>query len=60
MRRSMLVFNKAFVGTEIKLTYCAMQDENFKQNGWFLDRYSRDIVFSEYIKLVGYLIQGKL
>lgn len=60
MRRTRLVFNKVFQGTEIRLTYCASRDENFKPDGWFLDSYSRNIVFSEYIKLVGYWILGRL
>jgi len=60
MRRSRLVFNKAFQGTGINLTYCSALEKSFTPNGWFTDKYSRDIVFSEYIKIVGYWIEDKL
>ncbi len=60
MRRTMLVFNKAFKDTDIKLTYCASEDKSFKPNGWYTDNYSSDLVFSEYIKTVGYWVEGRL
>ena len=60
MRRSRLVFNKAFQNTGIKLTFCSFQDKYFKSEWWFMDTYSRHIVISEYEKLIGYFIEGRL
>ena len=60
MRRSRLVFNKAFKNTGIKLVFCSVQDIKFKPKWWFTDNYSRTIVIAEYEKLVGYFIEGRL
>lgn len=60
MRRSRLVFNKAFKNTGIKLVFCSVQDTRFNPKWWFTNAYSRHIVISEYEKLVGYFIEGRL
>ena len=60
MRRSMLVFNKAFKATEISLVYCSAPEEGFTSKRWWTDRYSINLVCSEYIRLVGYFVKGQL
>jgi len=60
MRRSRLVYNKAFKNTGIKLIFCSVQDTNFKPKWWFINNYSRNVVISEYEKLLGYFIEGRL
>jgi uncharacterized SAM-binding protein YcdF (DUF218 family) len=54
MRRSRLVYKKAFHGTGISLTYCSAVDKEYKPDKWWKDRYTTDIVISEYTKLIGY------
>lgn len=60
MRRSSLVFNKAFKNTGIKLIFCSAQDINFKPKWWLTNNYSTNIVISEYEKLVGYFFEDRL
>jgi uncharacterized SAM-binding protein YcdF (DUF218 family) len=60
MLRSKLVFNKAFKGTGIKLTFCSSQSKKFKPQCWFTDKYSRHVTISEYKKLLRYFVKGRL
>jgi len=60
MRRSRLVFNKEFKGTGISLTFCNAKDKNFIAAKWWTNSYSLNIVQSEYLKLMGYFIEGRL
>jgi uncharacterized SAM-binding protein YcdF (DUF218 family) len=60
MRRSRIVFNKVFKGTGINLTFCSSKDHNFTPEKWWTNNYSRNIVCSEYIKLIGYFVAGRL
>lgn len=55
-RRSKLIFNKVFSGTNIQLTYCASEGEYFDQSKWWLSNKSAMIVINEYIKFVGYAL----
>ncbi len=60
MRRSSLVFNKAFRKSGVKLTFCSVEDVRFKPKKWFMDKTSRSITALEYKKLIGYFILGRL
>ncbi len=60
MKRSSLVFNKAFKDTDISLTYCSLNQDGFTPEKWWSNSYSFKLVFSECIKIVGYFVQGKL
>ncbi|MBC8061695.1 MAG: YdcF family protein [Clostridiaceae bacterium] len=60
MRRSRLVFNKTFKNTGIKLTFCSVEDTEFNPKWWFTKYHSINIVLSEYAKIVGYFLKGRL
>ena len=60
MKRARLVFKKVFNGTGIDLRFSISDDKNFKPNNWWTDAYSRKIVITEYAKLLGYLVKGRL
>ena len=60
MRRSRFVFNKVFKNTGIKLIFCSVEDVSFNPKWWVINTHSRQVVISEYIKIVGYFIEGKL
>ncbi len=60
MRRSRLVFKKEFRGTDVRLVYCSAADPEFNPSKWWADWYSRNKVMTEYIKIAGYFVQGKL
>ena len=60
MRRSKLVFKKAFKDTDISLVYCSAEEDGFIPEKWWTDRYSFNRVFSEYIRLAGYFVRGQL
>ncbi|MGE0267501.1 MAG: YdcF family protein [Candidatus Omnitrophota bacterium] len=51
MRRSVMLFNRAFRMSGINLTYIPVADSWFKSDRWWKSSDGRRIVFSEYIKL---------
>lgn len=55
-RRSKMIFNNVFSGTNIQLTYCASGGEYFDQSKWWLSNKSAMIVINEYIKFIGYAL----
>ncbi len=59
-RRSMLVFKKAFRDTGVSFVYCSSDDEGFTPAKWWSNGYSFRLVMSEYVKLAGYFVQGRL
>ena len=60
MRRSRLVFKKAFRDTDIRLVYCSAANGDFTPAKWWTNGYGFKLVLSEYVKLAGYFVQGKL
>lgn len=60
MRRARLVFNKIFKDTNETLFYCATNDSNFNPEKWWSNIKSIKQTISEYIKLVAYLLEGRL
>ncbi len=60
MRRSKLVFKKAFKDSDIDLVYCSVNEDGFDPEKWWTNKYSFKLVLSEYIKIAGYFVQGKL
>lgn len=60
MRRAELVFKKVFEDTNIKLTFCSVKDYVYNPTLWFLHWSSIKIVFSEYLKLIGYFVKGRV
>jgi uncharacterized SAM-binding protein YcdF (DUF218 family) len=60
MRRSRLVFEKAFKDADIRLVYCSSAAEGFTPAKWWANSHGFKTVCSEYIKLIGYFVQGKL
>ena len=55
MRRVKLNFERAFEGSEMKLTYVA-SDSNYQAGLWWTNKYSVGVTGSEYIKIVGNLV----
>ena len=60
MRRSKLVFKKEFKDTDIDLVYCSVNEDGFNPEKWWTNSYSFKLVLSEYVKIAGYFVQGKL
>jgi len=60
MRRSRLVFEKAFEDAGIRLVYCSSAAEDFTPAKWWANSRGFKAVCAEYIKLAGYFVQGKL
>jgi hypothetical protein len=60
MRRSRLVFEKAFKDADIRLVYCSSAAEGFTPAKWWANSHGFKTVCSEYIKLIGYFVPGKL
>lgn len=54
MRRAKLVFGRVFRNTGVKLIYCSTKDSGFNVDGQCKNEIDRQIVRSEYIKLVYY------
>jgi len=54
MRRTKLVFGRVFSGAGVKLLYCPTKDSGFNVDGQCKSDIDRQIVRSEYIKLVYY------
>ena len=52
MRRTKLNYNRAFKGSDIKLTYIATESR-YHSLLWWTDKYSIGVTGSEYIKLIG-------
>ena len=55
-RRSKMIFNNVFKGSNIKLTYCASAGEYFNKDKWWVSNKSAMIVINEYIKFIGYAL----
>ena len=55
-RRSKMIFNNVFKGSNIKLTYCASVGEYFDKEKWWVSNKSAMIVINEYIKFIGYAL----
>lgn len=56
MRRSQYIFNKVFYGSGVRLTYCAAPVPNYSPTFWWTTTSGWSYTFSEYKKLIGYLI----
>lgn len=54
MRRTKLVFGRVFKNTGVKLLYCSTKDSGFNVDGQCKSDIDRQIVRSEYIKLIYY------
>jgi uncharacterized SAM-binding protein YcdF (DUF218 family) len=54
MRRSKMLFNKVFKGSNIKLIYCSATDREYNPQKWWVNTFGIKTTVSEYIKLVYY------
>ncbi len=60
LRRVSLVFTRAFRGSGLTVTYHAPPRNWFSTDHWWQRRKDTVQVLLEYIKLTGYLVQGRL
>lgn len=56
MRRTKMLFNRAFKKSDISLTFCASSSKYFNPNRWWNSNKSILMVVTEYIKLFGYAL----
>ena len=60
MRRSAILFNRAFKNNGIELTYHPARESWFKIEGWWKNTDSREAVREEYIKMLGSIFGNRV
>lgn len=55
MRRVKILFDQTFRKSDIELTYSSGESKAYDPNKWWFEKWNRDTIFTEYIKLIGNL-----